>query len=207
MKYQENSLNVVIIGSWNKIFADPIFLANTLFSGQEVTLEVIGQGLDLSVQCKYKDVCITPTIDRIQFTCTSLSTDSIAFFTQTLQHFFQNVECPAISAYGINIHYNDVEDVILPEVIDSISDRSRLVDMGCEIITTNIVRKIKYDDLVFNISFSYTNNGTIITFNQHNDVKGTNKDIIFSDDQVLMVIQKSKEILQNLGYETEALEV
>ena len=203
MKYQDNSLNVVVIGNWNKVYTDPIYLANTLFSGQEVTLEVTGQGLNFSVQCKYKDVCITPTTDRIQFTCTSISAESVEFFTKTLQQFFKSVESPAISGYGINIRYNDTEDDILPKVIDSISDREAMVEMGCEILSTNIVRKINYNGLVYNISFSYDNKGTVITFNQHNEVKGTNKDINISNDRVFSVIQQAKDILHKLGYETE----
>lgn len=207
MKLKSGSLNVVIIGDWNRLYCNPEYITEKLFAGKEMTIEVRSRGADYITQYNYNNLIIIPTQERMQFSITDVNNDSISLLQTVVINFIKNVPSPMINAYGINVIYEDSENDLLSTIIDEIHGANDLIDYGCIMISTEIKRVMKLSGKLYNVIYSYNGNETYINFNHHNEAKCSNKDINIQSDFVQSFLDDTRGIVEASGYELESEEV
>jgi len=203
VKKKAGSLNIVLRGDWNKMYCDPAYLAHALFSGEEVTIEVMGKGIEFVIQCRYKGLTIIPSQDRMQIVVSDFSESNIILFASAIKALVQQLVSPKVEAFGFNIVYDSSDDETIARMIDNIDDANALTERGCTILATTIKREVSFKEHVYNIEYNLVNGNTKISFNQHNVVNCKSNEIDISEDRIKSFIQDTEELIDSLGYEID----
>lgn len=203
MKKVAGSLNIVIRGDWNKMYCDPGYLAHTLFNGEEVTIEVMGKGIEFVIQCRYKELTIIPSQDRMQIIVSDFSDSSISLFASTINAFMQNLVSPKVEAFGFNIIYESGDDETVAQMIDNLEDADSLTKCGCTILSTVIKRSVSYKEHEYNLEYNLANGNTRVTFNQHNPMDRKSSEISITIDTITAFISDTEELINSLGYDID----
>ena len=202
MKQKDGTLNIVVIGDWNKMFCTPEFISEKIFPGKEVVLEVIKQEQDFLVRCKCNNVLLVPTQNRMQIFGLDMSNEGIAEFEAVVNSFFRNVFSPKITAYGFNISYEEVDDEILPDILDNISINKRAIEKGAEIRSSSIKQTFDYNEKRYMFDYSFENGTTTILINQHNEINKKSTDIVLEEKVIDHFIDDTLVLLTAQGYIT-----
>ena len=202
MKYVNDSLSIVILGDWNNLYVQPEWISNNVFEVPQIEIGVFGIGIDVEVSFKYNDIIIKPNRDKIIISTTNISNQIIKQLAKCASNFITKAKTPQMVAYGYNITYIDSEDMQLAETFDSISDSSQIIDLGYEIISSNIHRTITKDNKIINMECLLENSNSKFIFNEHHDEQDVEN--IFIDEKTInSFLSETKNILIGMGYEIE----
>ena len=202
MKYVNDSLSIVFVGDWNNLYLQPEWISNNIFEVPQIEIGVFGIGIDVEVSFKYNDIIIKPNRDKIIISTTNISDQIIEQLAKCASNFITRSSTPQNVAYGYNITYIDSEDMQLAETFDRISDSSQIVDLGYEIISSNIHRKIMKDEKIINIDCLLENSNSKFIFNEHHDEQDV-KNIFIDKNTINGFLGETKSILIGMGYEIE----
>ena len=72
-----DSLTVVLVGDWNKLYIQPDWMASNIFEKEELEIGVNGQGTDLSVAYRGDGVIISPSQSRMVFSVINTDDDTL----------------------------------------------------------------------------------------------------------------------------------
>ena len=70
MVFLNDSLTVVLVGDWNKLYIQPDWVANNIYETEEIEIGVNGQGSDFSVSYRCDNVIISPDQGKVVLTGT-----------------------------------------------------------------------------------------------------------------------------------------
>ncbi len=202
MKYVNDSLSIVFVGDWNNLYLQPEWISNNIFEVPQIEIGVFGIGIDVEVSFKYNDIIIKPNRDKIIISTTNISDQIIEQLAKCASNFITRSSTPQKVAYGYNITYIDSEDMQLAETFDRISDSSQIVDLGYEIISSNIHRKIMKDEKIINIDCLLENSNSKFIFNEHHEEQDM-KSIFIDKNTINSFLGETKSILIGMGYEIE----
>ena len=200
MKRKEGSLNVVLLGDWNRMFCTPEYISEKIFPGKEVILEVVKQDQDFQIRCRCNNQLLIPTQSRIQMICLDLSEDGIKEVDLAIRHLFSNVYSPQITAYGFNITYEEENDDILPDILDNISFAKNVIERGAQIYSSSLKQTLEYNDKKFMFDYTFENGTTTVLINQHNDTNRTSSDIQIKEREVMTFLRETEALLSAEGY-------
>ena len=65
--FLNDSLTVVLVGDWNKLYIQPDWVANNIYETEEIEIGVNGQGSDFSVSYRCDNVIISPDQGKVVF--------------------------------------------------------------------------------------------------------------------------------------------
>ena len=196
-----DSLTVVLVGDWNKLYIQPDWMASNIFEKEELEIGVNGQGTDLSVAYRGDGVIISPSQSRMVFSVINTDDDTLNTLCGCLNRFMDKAVTPNLFAYGLNVDFVEEEGTLFAEVLDSMSDTSALVESGYEIISTNVNRTLKRDDKIIKMDSNIENKNLKIHFNEHHASEENKANI--SIEKINSFIKECCDILRGLGYEIE----
>lgn len=202
MNIVDNSLTIVLLGDWNKLYIQPEWVANNIFCKPEMEIGVEAQGIEFNVSYKCNNIIINPSQEKIVLTATNIEEETIKFLAECATNYINNAKTPHLSAYGLNIDFIETENTLLSDLFDGISDTQALVKLNYEIVNSQVSRTIKKDNNIINIQYAQEQSQSKIHFNEHHaePEEGT---IVFDHENITDLILRSKEIAIGLGYEFE----
>lgn len=205
MRLLDNSITIVILGDWNKLFIQPDWIALNVFESEEIEIGVEGKGSEVSISYQKDKVIIKPSQSKVMFSTLDIEEDTLEVLSKYVRNFIDNSFTPEIRAYGFNIDYVDDEDTRIADVLDSMSDTAAICGMDFEIAATQISRKLIKDGKEINMKCELNGTRTKIHFNEH--FSKPNKDnIVLSADVFTAFIRETADIIVGLGYSIEGEE-
>ena len=202
MRLLDNSISVVIVGDWNKLFIQPDWIAINVFESEEIEVGVEGKGSVVSISYQKNNVIIKPSQSKVVFSTLDIKEDTLSSLSKYVQNFIDQSFTPEISAYGFNIDFVDDEDTRIADVLDSMSDTTAICSMDFEIAATQVTRKLIKDGKEINMKCELSGTRTNIHFNEH-FAKPKKDSISFSKDVFASFIKDAEDIIVGLGYTVE----
>jgi len=202
MNIVENSLTIVLLGDWNKLYMQPEWVANNIFCKPEMEIGVEAQGIEFNVSYKCNNIVINPSQEKIVITATNTEEETIRFLGDCATNYIGNAKTPHLAAYGFNIDFIETENTLLSDFFDSISDTTSLLTLNYEIVNSQISRTVVKDGNVINIQYTQEQSQSKIHFNEHH-AEPNFETVTFNYESIIAFIENSKEIAIALGYEFE----
>lgn len=196
-----DSLTVVLVGDWNKLFIQPDWMASNIFEKEEIEIGVNGQGSDFSISYKGDGVIISPGQTNMVFSVINTDDEILDNLCKCLNNFIEKAFTPQLLAYGLNVDFVEDNDIIFAEVLDSMSDTTPIVENGYEIISTKVSRTLKQDERIINMDSSLENRNLRVHFNEHHASEENAPN--FSRAGIREFLDECGRILLGLGYEIE----
>ena len=204
MVFINDSLTVVLVGDWNKLYIQPEWVANNIYETAEIEIGVNGQGSDFSVSYKCNNVIISPEQGKVIFSATNTERNSLEKLSLCVNNFLEKAYTTELFAYGLNGKFFDEDASIFAEVLDAMSDTSQILDNGYEIMATKINRTLSKNGKVINMDSNLVNAKLEMSFNEHHS--NPEEKPVFSFDLLNDFIKECSEIVKTLGYELEGEE-
>lgn len=204
MIFVTDSLNIVLVGDWNKLYSQPDWIAENIFEKDEMEIGLSGQGTDFTVLYKADSVIIAPGMGSTSFSVTDIGDNELESLCKYLNNFVEKASTPQFVAYGLNAEFMEENGSAFADVIDSMSDAKALVNNGCVIVSTQISRTLTRNSKLINMNSNFENNNLQIRFNEHHIAEESRPN--FTLELVKDFMQDCKEILSGLGYEIEGEE-
>ncbi|XCP85414.1 hypothetical protein ABXS75_00950 [Roseburia hominis] len=201
MVFINDSLTIVLVGDWNKLYIQPDWVANNVFEKEEIEIGINGQGSDFAVSYRENGVVVSPGQSKVVFSVINTDDETLNKLCQCINNFVEKAYTPQLFAYGLNADFLEEEGILFAEVIDSMSDTRDIVENGYEVVSTKISRTLKRDDKFINMDCNLENKNLMVHFNEHHN-PGENKPNFCIDD-IKNFIEESCGILRGLGYEIE----
>ena len=198
----KDSLAIVLVGDWNKLYIQPEWISANVYMKNEIEIGINGQGTDLQVIYKCDGVVIAPTQNQVIFTAMNMDEKTIIALISCVNNYLKNAYTPILVAYGFNCDFIDNESSLFAEVVDSISDSLAIIGNGYEIKATTINRTIEKNGKILNIESSRTDNMTKIHFNEHNG-NATDKMPEIEMDQIQAFLNSCNSLIEAFGYDLE----
>ena len=198
----KDSLAIVLVGDWNKLYIQPEWISANVYMKNEIEIGINGQGTDLQVIYKCDGVVIAPTQNQVIFTAMNMDEKTIIALISCVNNYLKNAYTPILVAYGFNCDFIDNESRLFAEVVDSISDSLAIIGNGYEIKATTINRTIEKNGKILNIESSRTDNMTKIHFNEHNG-NATDKMPEIEMDQIQAFLTGCNSLIEAFGYDLE----
>ena len=204
MVFVNDSLNVVLVGDWNKLYIQPDWMATNVFEKDEIEIGVNGEGAEFEVLYRVDGITIVPTQNRIMFSARDTEEETLEKLAFCLNNFIEKVHVPTTFDYGINGMFVESDDNIFAEVLDSMSDANTLSECGYQILGTHITRTLQMDDKIINMESHLENASMNIHFNEHH----TNQEqsCRFDGEMLKGFVEQCSRIVADLGYELEGEE-
>lgn len=202
MKLQNDSISVVILGDWNKLFIQPEWVAENVFKTPEMEIGIEGAGAAHGVIYKKDEILMKPTQSKVQFSVVDVREETIQNLAKYINNYLEKAYSPSILAYGFNVDYADAEDARLAEVFDGIPDTDKIADLGYEIQTTEIKRSLEKDGKTINMQCKMTHSHSIIHFNEHHP-NPAKEQLEITADIIEHFFEETKKIIEGLGYRIE----
>lgn len=200
MQLINDSLTIVLLGDWNKLYVQPDWVANNIFEATEMEIGLEGQGTDIHVSYQCGNIIVRATQEKMVFSTSNTDLTTLVELSKSVNNFINKAHTPFITAYGINVDYAESEDTKLAEIFDAMGDTTAIFDLNYEIATTTINRTLKKDGKIINMSSLVDGQLTKFHFNGHYELPDMSS-INFSDKAILEFISETKQIIEKLGYE------
>lgn len=146
MVFINDSLTVVLVGDWNKLYIQPDWMANNVFEKKEIEIGINGQGADFTVSYRGNGIIVSPGQSNMIFSVTDTADEVLNNLCKCLNNFLEKAVTPQLFAYGLNADFVEEDGILFAEVIDSMSDTNAIIESGYEIVSTKISRTLKRDD-------------------------------------------------------------
>lgn len=204
MFFLNDSLTVVLVGDWNKLYIQPDWIAENVYEANEIEIGVNGQGSDFSVTYRCDNVIISPDQRKVVFSVTNTDANTLEKLSLCVNNFLAKAYTTALFAYGINGSFTDDDCSNFTQVLDDMTDTNRILENGYKIDSTKISRTLSKNDKVINMESNLENARLEIQFNEHHS---NPKEIPIFDIKLLNnFIVECSEIVKHLGYELEEVE-
>lgn len=202
MNIVDNSLTIVLLGDWNKLYVQPEWVAKNIFCKSEMEIGVEAQGIDFNVSYKCENIIINPSQERVVITAANIEKETVEFLANCATNYVNKAISPYLSAYGLNIDFLETEDMILSDLFDSISDTQALIKLKYQIENSQFTRTVQKDGKVINIQYTKEQAQSKIHFNEHH-ANPDMANITLNYESIISFIESSKEIAVSLGYKFE----
>lgn len=202
MNLLTDSITIVLLGDWNRLYIQPDWVATKVFGSSEIEIGIEGKDTDFHISYKKGNVIIRPAQNKIVLSATDSKKEIIDELVAATNNYLKNAFSPQIFAYGINIDFQDSENTSFADALDNMPDAEKIVELGYKIETSQIQRTFSKDGNTINMKIQLGEATTKVHFNEHHEdnVKGKIK---ISTDSILSFIDSAKNILSGLGYEID----
>ena len=209
MKAEKNSLNLTVVGDWNRFYTDPVWISENLFekNDKDSIIEMIKQPDKLVLRCKHHGVTIVPSQERMVIICEDFKKESLAYFIKITNSFFRKVPSPQLLAYGFNLSFHEEEDDHFAELIDGILSKTTLSENNIRLNGNSLTFIFDMDGNRFELKLNPDGNQTQITINNEYKVIDNSDTIEIRDDFTEYFFSQSNKLIKAFGYEMEANDV
>lgn len=202
MKFLKDSLTIVLLGDWNKLYMHPQWIAENVYENKEIEIGVNGQGIDLNVTYRSNEVVIAPTQSQITMTALNVENITLMNLTKCLNNFLSKAVTPYLIAYGLNCEFFDEDSSIFANMIDSMEDSRVIIEKGYEIKSSKVMRSLIKDGIVLNLETVMEGAGVKVHFNEHHGSRLAEMPSI-TIEQIKGFLKAAEEVVIALGYEIE----
>lgn len=203
MILKSNSLAVVLVGDWNKLYIQPNWIAEHVYEKEEIEIGVNGEGSDFTISYRSDNVIIVAEQSQVVFSAMNYDNMTLENMSKCINNFLEKANTPILSAYGINCDFSDEDGTIFAEVLDNMLDSTRILGQGYEIETAKVSRSLMKNGKNLNIDCSIEGTTVMIHFNEHHAVP---EKPVFSIEVFQEFLQNCRELVVGLGYEMEGEE-
>lgn len=200
MFFVNDSLTVVLVGDWNKLYIQPDWMAENVYEEKEIEIGVNGQGSDFTVSYRCNNVIISPEQSTVIFSVANTSDEIIGKLCQYLNNFIEKAHTPSSIAYGLNGDFVEEDGSIFADVLDNMSDSNAIIENGYEIVSTQISRTLKSNDKIINMNSGLNNARLSVHFNEHH---ANEEKPVFRVESIQGFISECCRIVRGLGYDLE----
>lgn len=201
MVFINDSLTIVLLGDWNKLYIQPDWIAENVYKKNEIEIGVNGQGSDFTVSYKSDNVIVTPEQNKVIFSVGNTNKETISYLCTCINNYVEKAFSPVNMTYGLNCDFIEEKDVIFADVLDSMSDTNAIIECGYEIESTKISRTLKNEDKIMNMDSNLDNSILNVHFNEHH--AEVEEKPIFNFEIVKEFINECERIVRELGYDLE----
>ncbi len=201
MVFINDSLNVMLVGDWNKLYIQPDWIATNVFEKDEIQIGVNGEGSEFSVSYRADGITIAPTQSKIIFSVWNTDEESLEKLSVCLNNFLEKVHIPTTFVYGINGDFVEDDDSLFAEVLDGMSDSNILIENGYQILSTQVTRTLVVNEKIINMESNLENARMTIHFNEHH--VDQDKTCTFNTEMLNGFIRQCRKIVLELGYQLE----
>lgn len=127
-----DSLTIVLVGDWNRLYMQPEWVAGNVFESEELEIGVSGQGAELSVSYKKNSIIVSPGQSNTVFSVVNTDDEVLNNLCKYLNNFVEKAYTPQFPAYEINVDF--VED-------DGYCSQKWLIQ--CQIQTLFLIKDMK----------------------------------------------------------------
>jgi hypothetical protein len=170
MKIDYTQWTIVVIGLWNRHIFSPKWVADNLFQVAQVETQLIIGPTSTPFRYSVGNVTLVPAGDRL-IVGAKVNTDEALTLAESIgTKALGLLSHTPVSAVGVNFGFT--EETPPPEFVAlfQISDATKLADAGCEIVGTEILRKLNKNDSVLNVKLVHEKTTVRIHMNFHYDV-------------------------------------
>ena len=201
MVFINDSLTVVLVGDWNKLYTQPDWMASNIFETEEMEIGMNGAGAGFSISYRFSGVIISPNQRKMVFSVMDTEEETLGNLCRFLNNFIEKAYTPQLSAYGLNADFVEDDGILFAEVLDSMSDTGLLVENGYEVASTRVSRTLRCEDRIINMDSSLEDHRLTVRFNGHHVLVEGKPD--FHIEYIKGFIEECRKILCGLGYEME----
>lgn len=202
MHLVNNSITIVLIGDWNKLYTQPDWIANNVYETPEIEIGIEVQNTDFHVTYRKDNVGIRPSQSKMVFSATDSKAGSLAFLAKCVNNYLHKAVTPTLTAFGFNADYEDSEDVRLADVFDHMTDTCGLLDLGYEISASQVSRSLSKDGKTLIMKCAITNTQTTISFNEHH-ASPEMEHLEITMDMIESFLHQTQEIIAKAGYKLD----
>lgn len=200
---KKGTLALVINGDWNNLFTQPSWMAHYVFEQDTIEVGLGGIGNTFGIVCKYNNITVSPTPNKMVFSVLNSENENIELFCKYVNNFLEKSYTPVIESYGLNADFTD-DSAIYAELVDSMGDVKGLNECGCEILSTDISRSVKFDDKVYYLEFTMQGKEFLLHVNEHHKGGFEQKEAKpVSVADIETFLENCWKIAQSLGYKKE----
>lgn len=204
MFFLEDSLNVTLIGDWNKLYIEPEWMAEHVYETNEIELGINGKISEFSITYRSNGVKIFPSQTQLSFTAANTTNQTLEYFAKCINNFLDKAYTTELHAYGINIDFVEEDTRLFSDVLDNMSDSNLIINSGYQIAATSINRRLEKDGKIINMESSMGDSKLKVHFNEHHQLPS--KKPIFTSQIFNNFIGECVEIVKGLDYEMEGEE-
>lgn len=195
-----DSVSIVLLGDWNRLYIQPDWIADNVFECPEIEIGITGQGATFNVSYKKDKIVVKPRQEKVVFTTLDLQEESLQLLSKYVTNYLTKAHTPMLDAYGLNIDYVEQNDTILATVFDKMSDAEAILQMTYEIDTSQITRKLLKNGKIINMKCQLEHTTTKIHFNEHH---ANPQEVTIDTASIQNFIKETQDIVKGLGYEIE----
>jgi hypothetical protein len=170
MKINPPGWTIFLAGNWNRFILSPQWSAKNIYDLDELKVEF---ALNLSLPPRFSspDVAMVPSSNSVVFMPLQFDDVCLQKAEQFAHNLIDKLPYTPMNAFGINFGFiEENPDADLMSIFDS-SDRTKLVEFGCEVDEASIKRKIKYGENIINLTVKKAEEGIVFNFNFHYEVR------------------------------------
>lgn len=201
MVFINDSLTIVLIGDWNKLFIQPDWIAGNVYEKDEIEIGVNGPGADLVVSYRSEGVIVTPEQSKVIFSVANTDKQTLEYLCKCIENYVTKAYSAINVAYGFNCDFIEDNDIIFADVLDRMSDTTAIIGSGYEIVSSKVTRTIRKEDRLINMEASLENAMLNMHFNEHHNEEG--QSLEFNYELLKDFMDECSNIVRDLGYELE----
>ena len=138
----------------------------------------------------------------MRITASDMEKGTIEYLVSCINNFLNKATTPVLTAYGFNCEYTETDSSQFADVLDTISDNSKIIGNGYEIANTKITRTLKKKGTILNLESSQDGNITKMHFNEHHGDPVTEMPEI-KVEMINRFLTAARELILALGYDLE----
>ncbi len=201
MQINNNSLAVVFVGDWNKLYTEPDWIAQNIIQQKEIEIRVNFNNNDASFLYIGKNVVIEPKTNKVVFTAKDSTPQTVESLINYVSNFLLKAKSPANVSYGLNLEFSEENSMTFADYLDSLPDTRCFTEAGYEIKHTEIKRTVLSGDVLLNIDFKMNGRNVLIHFNEHHE--SLPKGEAITKEGIAQFTTRAQEIITALGYSLE----
>lgn len=202
MKLMTDSITIVLLGDWSKLYIQPEWVAENIFENPEIEIGIEGRDTEFHISYRNNGVIIKPSQNKIVLTAVNAERETIENLSKYANNYLNKAVTPAVFAYGLNIDFADAEDTRYAEVLDNMSDTAWIIELGYQIEASEISRRLSKNGKIINMKCNLVNSKTTMHFNEH-FANPTPDNLNVSAETIFTFIDDVKQIILQFGYEIE----
>ncbi len=197
MKFKGEFNTLVIAGSWNHAIINPDWISRFILPNTELKIE-IPLNVNGSFRISTDDLRIFTFDGKLNFSILKHEDSIYKKIGDLCIVIAEHLIHTPVTAFGVNYMFECSGNEQIDELM-SVNDSEKISENGFSIMNTTIRRELKYEEKLFNLGLTKSNDNYSIDFNYHNKI-GSLLEFKekFESDNMIILKNESIEILRNL---------
>lgn len=167
MKINITECTIVILGQWNTRVFSPQWVGQNLFHTEQIESELFVSPTTTPIRYTHNNILLLPGSDRLIIGAKNLENETLELAETIAKTALELLIHTPVMALGVNFGFSENENLENVINIFQLDDNNRLSDANCEILGTEITRKINIEKTLMNLKLSHEGDQVNIHANYH----------------------------------------